>query len=318
MLPPCSARVAGALLVAMGLALPAAPGQDREKPTTVTGPGVAPSEPVVRQVYAVRGASVKDLAAALSLHFQAERSFRAVPDAGSNTILLSGSKTAVEDATAVLREIDRQPRTVHVEILCLELAAKADGEAGKDSKGLDTADLTGTVRDVRAKVRDLQQKGILSSVKTVELSALTGDSARTQVSENKPVVTGVTAGFGGGRGGVAGGAGPVSRSIMYRNVGTSVQVKPSVSADGEVALDLKVEDSTMRAGEGGASVGSDEKGTAIPAAEFVSFTLESRVKVRPGHFVLAEGSRAASKAGQSQTVILVAASVDETNPKGGK
>ena len=83
--------------------------------------------------------------------------------------------------------------------------AKADGEAGKDAKPLNTADLSGTARDVRAKVRDLQQKGVLSSVKTVELSALTGDSARTQVSENKPFVTGVTAGFGGGgRGGVAG------------------------------------------------------------------------------------------------------------------
>jgi type II secretory pathway component GspD/PulD (secretin) len=171
---------------------------------------------------------------------------------------------------------------------------------------------------VRAKVRDLQQKGIISSVKTVELSALTGDSARTQVSENKPFVTGVTAGFGGGGRGAAGGAGPVSRSITYRTVGTSVQVKPSVSADGEVTLDLKVDDSTMRAGESGASVGSDEKGAAIPAAEFVVFTLETRVKVRPGHFVLAEGSKAASKTGQSQTIILVTASVDETNPKAGK
>jgi type II secretory pathway component GspD/PulD (secretin) len=315
-LPRC-ARVAGVLLVALGLALPAAPGQDPEKPPS--GPGGAPSEPVVRQVYAARGASVKDLANSLSLHFQAERSFRAVPDAGSNVLLLSGSKAILEDATAVLREIDRLPRSVQVEVLCLELAAKADGEAGKDPRVLDTADLTGTARDVRAKVRELQQKGVVSSVKTIELSALTGESARTQVSENKPFVTGVTAGFGGGvRGGAAGGVGPVSRSITYRNVGTSVQVKPSASADGEVMLDLKVEDSTMRAGEGGASVGSDEKGAAIPAAEFVSSTLETRVKVRPGHFVLAEGSKTASKAGQSQTVILVTASVDATNPKAGK
>ena len=104
---PRSARVAGVLLVALGIALPAAPGQDREKPQP-PGPGVAPSEPVVRQVYAVRGASVKDLANALTLHFQAERTFRAVPDAGSNVLLLSGSKTALDDATAVLPR-DRPP-----------------------------------------------------------------------------------------------------------------------------------------------------------------------------------------------------------------
>jgi type II secretory pathway component GspD/PulD (secretin) len=310
---PRSARVAGVLLVALGLALPAAPGQDREKPPA-PGPGVAPSEPVVRQVYAVRGTSVKDLANALALHFQAERNFRAVPDAGSNMLLLSGSKAALEDATAVLREIDRPARGVRVEVLCLEVAAKADGEAAKNAKLLNMADLSGGARDVRAKIHDLQQNGAISGVKTVELSALTGDSARTQVSENKPFVTGVTAGFGGGRGG----AGPVSRSITYRTVGMSVQVKPSISADGEVTLDMKVEDSTMRAGEGAASVGTDEKGAAIPAAEFVSFSLETRVKVRPGHFVLAEGNKATSKAGQAQTIILVTASVDEDNPKAGK
>jgi Bacterial type II and III secretion system protein/Bacterial type II/III secretion system short domain len=309
-----SARVAGFLLVALGLALPAAPGQDREKPPA-PGPGIAPAESVVRQLYAVRGASVKDLANVLTLHFQAERTFRAVPDAGSNTLLLSGSKAALEDAIAVLREIDRPARSVRVEVLFLELAAKADGEAGKDAKPLDTADLTGIARDVRAKIRDLQQKGVISSVKTVELSALTGDNAHTQVSENKPYVTGVTAGFGGGG---RGGAGPVSRSISFRAVGTSVHVKPSISADGEVTIDMKVEDSTMRAGESGASVGVDEKGAAIPAAEFGTFSLDTRVKVRPGHFVLAEGSKTASKAGQAQTVILVTAGVDETNPKAGK
>ena len=311
---PRSARLAGVVLVALGLALPAAPGQDREKPPA-PAQASRPSEPVARQVYAVRGASVKDLANALSLHFQEERTFRAVPDAGSNMLLLSGSK-AIAGRRDRSPPRDRPPgASVRVEVLCLELAAKADGEAGKDAKPLDTADLSGTARDVRAKVRDLQQKGIISSVKTVELSALTGDSARTQVSENKPYVTGVTAGFGGGG---RGGAGLVSRSIAYRNVGMSVQVKPSIGADGQVTLDLHVEDSTMCAGEGAAAVGSDEKGAAIPAAEFVSFSLETRVKVRPGHFVLAEGNKAASKAGQAQTVILVTASMDETNPKAGK
>jgi type II secretory pathway component GspD/PulD (secretin) len=294
----------------MGLALPAAPGQDPEKPPTA-GQGVAPSEPVARLIYPVRSASVKELANALTLHFQAERNFRAVPDAGSNTLLLSGSKAALDDATAVLREIDSPPRSVRVEVLCVELAAKAAGDGGKETKPLNAADLTGSARDVRAKIRDLQQSGAITSVKTVELSALTGDSARSQVSENKPYVVGVA---GGGRGG----AGLVSRSIAYRNLGTSVQVKPSLSADGEVAIDLKVEDSTMRAGEGGASVGTDEKGAPIAAAEFGVFTLETRVKVRPGHFTLAEGSTASSKAWQSQTLILVTAGVDETNPKTGK
>jgi len=310
------ARVASGLLVVLGLALPAAPGQEGDKP-----PARTPAAPVVRQVYAVRGGSAKELANALTLHFQAELSFRAVPDAGSNMLLLSGTKAALDDATAALREIDRPARSVHVEVFCLELTAKAGGEAGGDAKPLDVAELSGTAREGRAKIRDLQQKGIVSSIKTVELTGLAGQSARSQVSESKPYVTGVSVvgGFGGGgRGGAGGGAGTTTRSITYRNVGTSVQVKPEIGADGQVTLDLHVENSAMHAAEGGVAVGSDDKGTAIPATEFVISTVETRVKVRPGHIVLAQGTKAGSKAGQAQTVVLVTASTDESSPKDGK
>ncbi len=340
-------RFAGlaSLVVALGFALAAAPGQEGDaKPPAKARTNAA----VERQVYAVRGASAKDLANALSLHFQAEPAFRAVPDTASNTLLLSGPKAALEDALTVLREIDRPARTVHVEVICLELAGKAGGEA--DAKPLDRAELTGTAREVRAKVRDLQQKGVISSVKAVELTALAGQSARTQVSESRPFVTGVTGfgaggGFGGGRGGGGGAGGPgaagpggpgdpagpgpggfgggggggmTSRSISYRSVGMSVQVRPEVGADGEVTLDLHVEDATMRAAGGGVAVGADDKGAAIPAAEFVTSTLETRLKVRPGHMVLAQGTKAESKAGQARTIVLVSASTDEGGTKDRK
>jgi Flp pilus assembly secretin CpaC len=318
-------RAASGLLVALVTALPAAPGQDVEKP-----PARKPAGPVARQVYAVRGGSAKELANALSLHFQAEPGFLAVPDAGSNTLLLSGPKAALDEAIAALREIDRPARSVRVEVLFLELAAKAGGEAGRDAKPLETTGLTGGAREVRAKVRELQDKGVVSSVKTVELTALAGQSARTQVSENRPFVTGVSvAGMGGrgGRGGAGGdgppggpagfpGGGTTTRSISYRNVGTSVQVRPEVGADGDVTLDLHVEDSGMRAAGSGVAVGADDKGAAVPAAEFTVFNLETRVKVRPGQVVLAEGTKAESKAGQAQTIVLVSASTDEAPAKG--
>ena len=312
-------RVVSGLLVALVIALPAAPGQEADKQ-----PARKATEPVVRQVYAVRGGAAKALANALTLHFQAEPGFRAVPDAEGNTLLLSGPKAALDDALAALREIDRPARTVHVEVLCLQVAAKAGG----DAKPLDVAGLTGGAGDVRAKVRDLQQKGAIASVKAVELTALTGHSARTQVSENKPFVTGVTAGgfggggFGGGRGGAGGpggaGGGMTTRSISYRNVGTSVQVKPEVGPDGQVTLDLHVEDSGMQSAEGGVAVGADDKGTTIPAAEFVVSNLETQVKVRPGQMVMAQGMRTESKAGQAQTIILVSASTDEATAKGNR
>jgi hypothetical protein len=331
-------RVACGLLIALVIALPAAPGQEADK-----NPARKATAPVAHLVYAVRGGAAKELANALTRHFLAEPGFQAVPDAGSNTLLLSGPKAALDDALAALREIDRPARTVRVEVLYLQLAKGDDG-----AKPLDVAGLTGGAGEVRAKVRELQQKGAITSVKTVELTALTGHNTRTQVSENKPFVTGVAVaggfgggGFGGGRGGAdapgqrpgggrggaggggfgggRGGAGGITtRSISYRNVGTTVEVRPEVGPDGQVMLELRVEDAGMHSAEGGVAIGADDKGTAIPAAVFAVFNLETQVKVRPGQMVMAQGMKSESKAGQAQTIVLVTASTDEAKPKGGK
>jgi hypothetical protein len=284
------ARAAG-LIAVLGLAAPAAPGQESQK----RRPPKADSRPqVMRQVYVALG-----------------------------------------DAAAALREIDRPARTVHVEVLCIELAGKEGGEAG-GGKPLDRAELSGTAREVRAKLRDLQQKGAIGSITTVELTGLAGQSTRAQVSESRPFTTGVSfrggAGFpgrggaggrggpggAGGRGGPGGGAGATARSVSYRDVGVSVQVKPEVGPDGQVTLDLRVEDSRMRAAEGGVALATDDKGEAVPATAFVASTLETRLRVRPGHIVLAQSTTARSKAGQVQRVILVGASTEEAGRKDGK
>jgi len=301
---PCRAWVAGGLLLAVGLRLPAAPSQEPDKPPTST---LKATEPVTRQVYAARGATAADLANALTLHFQGEPFFRAVADPASNSVLLSGPKSILDDAVAVLHQIDRRPRTVHLEVLLVTLASG-------DAKALDGVELSGTTQVVLARIRELQQKGMITNVKIVELTALERQMANARVSESRPYVTGVVFG---GRGGGPGG-GSMSRSINYREVGTNVQVIPDVGRDGLVSLHLKVDDSHMRAAEDGVAIGADEKGTAVPATEFVTSTLETNLRVRPGQMVLAEGTKAGSKSGQAQTVILVTAGTDDAGPKDGK
>jgi type II secretory pathway component GspD/PulD (secretin) len=110
----------------------------------------------------------------------------------------------------------------------------------------------------------------------------------------------------------------MTQSITYRNVGMSVQVKPEVGANGDITLDLHIENSRMRTPEGGVSVGTDEKGKALPAAEFINSTLQTRLKLRPGQIAVAEDTKAASKTGQGQTIILVSASTEQGGAKSGK
>ncbi|MFO0927600.1 MAG: hypothetical protein U0736_11255 [Gemmataceae bacterium] len=221
-------------------------------------------------------------------------------------------KAVLAEAVAAARASDKPARTVHVEVVCVELA----GKAGEGVRPLDRASWTGPAREVRTRIRDLQQKGLVVSVKTMELTGLTGHATQTKVGESRPMVTGLSLGGGGfgGRGGPGGTT--TTRSIMYRDVGMTVMVRPEAGADGQLTLELNVMESHLRPAEGGVTLGADDKGTTTPATEIINTSLESRLKVRSGQFVLAQSAAIETKAGPAQRVILVTATTEdpETTP----
>jgi type II secretory pathway component GspD/PulD (secretin) len=262
---------------------------------------------IERFIYAVRGGSAKELANAISFSFRDEEALQVFPDAGSNSLILSGPDDTLQEAMRILREIDRPARTLHVEVFLLEPAPT--GEVGGE-KGLEPAELSGAAGDVLGKLRDLQRRGSLAGVKRVQFSAVDRQEAQVKVGESRPVVTGVS---GGGRGGF----GTTTQSITYREVGTLVGVKAEISGDGVAVLDLRVEDSRMQTPAGNPTVGPDEKGEPVKAANFVTASYEGRVRVRLGQAVLAEGMRSSSRTDQGQMVIVVAAT-EESGPRQGK
>jgi Flp pilus assembly secretin CpaC len=214
-----------------------------------------------------------------------------------------------------LAKDDRPARPVHLEVLLVELASDAP-------KAFDGVEFSGSARDVTAKVRELQQKGVVTRVKAVQLTTLAGQSASSTTKESRPFVTGIVgpgAGGVGGRGAGGGpGGGPTSRTITYKEVGTSVEVTPEIGVDGLVLLRLSVTDAHMRAAGGGVAVGTDEKGAAVPATEVVTSTVETTLRLRPGHMVLAGGTKGESQSGQAQRLVLVRASTEEARVKESK
>jgi type II secretory pathway component GspD/PulD (secretin) len=126
-----------ALAVGLGLTEPPATAQERPK-LSRKAPPIAP--PVVRQVYPIHGGQAKELANALTMHFQSEPQFSVAPEPRSNSLLLSGPKPVLEEALGVLQQIDRPVRTVHVELFLVEFTGKATGETGSDSKEIDSID----------------------------------------------------------------------------------------------------------------------------------------------------------------------------------
>jgi hypothetical protein len=328
MLPIYRAVVACSLVLALS-PYASAQGKGSEKPAARAEPAQEPA----RRVYTVRGPAPKELAAAVQELFGAEGGFHVAVDSGTNVLLLKGPAPLLDEVTAVLQEIDRPARAVQVEVILVELVSKADG-AG-DGTAFEPPDLAGAERELADKIRDLQKQGTVSSVRRVQLTTLEKHVARAQAGANKPSATGVTsvAGRGdaapapGGRGGDPlaqpggggrPGAGVMSRSYTYQRVGTAVQAKPEIAVDGVVTLELQVEDARMQAAEGGAKPAAEERGASVSLPEILSTTLESRVSVRPGRVVLAQGAWTGSKTESGAMLVLVTARVEDLSPQRGK
>jgi hypothetical protein len=242
---------------------------------------------------------------------RAQKDRRLDPGAAPNAPAVTQSKSEAGPAASSkpLDQLDPQLRLVSVDLLLAEIGSPK-GEAAKPGlveKELDARDLTGPMGEVLAKVEALKKTGRISYFRRIQLSALEGQQALVNIGETKPMVTGVS----------LTGAGRVSKNIIYRSTGTMVKITSRVTADDRVMMDLSLEDSRVRAPEDGVSVGTDENGQPIPAMETTMAKLDTRLSVRSGQ-ATAQAVQTATKGGQEQMFVVVAARIVEPDAKRNK
>jgi hypothetical protein len=309
-----SRRASCLIVLAVGLCLVGAPGPEGTKAQAEPAKGKeAPPSKSKRIVYVVKYGSAKGMAALLGKHFQGEVEVEVVPDVASNCLLIRAAPAAFGEVVKLLAQLDRRPQTVAVELLIVEAPAKG-AKPGAGRKELDEKELTGPVSDVVSRLEGLQKTGEVGGLKRIQLTAVEHQPASALLGEMRAVVSGVRV-LGGGQ---------VSRSIVYRNVGTSVKLTPRVAPGNKVLIDLDVSEARAFVPEDGVVLGKDEKGQEVRATEFVSDKLVTTLEVPSGHAVFARGVKTTAKAGQPRTVILVAARIlgaeakaeKEARPKG--
>jgi len=285
----------------------------RETPTDADGRVV---------IYPLKNARAPELAKTVQqvLAYRGDRII-VIADPRTNSLIIRGPQKQVidvenlvqrldiavaEDAARAKKpsdQLDRPPHSVAVEVLTVELPArKADDKA----KGPDEKDFSGTIADVVERLDAMMKKGQVAGFKRIQVTMLEGQPGSLMLGETKPYVMGAT----------VTGTGITSRHITYRNVGTQVRVTPHVAADRSVTLDLNVQDSRAR-DSATATVGTDEKGNAIPATEFIQTSFSGKISVASGKATLAKDAKVnTSKEGQGETLIVVGARVIESSPVG--
>jgi hypothetical protein len=240
-----------------------------------------------------------------SFTVRGQRDNRPDPDAAPNAPAVTQSKSEAGPASPskLPDKLDRRLRLVSVDLLVAEIATQK-GEAAKPGlveKELDARQLTGPMGEVLAKVEALKKTGRIGYFRRIQLSAVEGQQASVSIGETKPWVTGVT----------VTGTGHVIRNITYRNTGTMVKITSWVTADERVMMDLSIDDSRMRVPEDGVSLGTDEKSQPIPAMETTMAKLDTKLSVRSGHAAAAQAIQTATKGGQEQIFVVVAARIVE-------
>lgn len=263
-------------------------------------PAAAQERPAVepkRGAYVVKYAAAQDLAGMLARQFKGAAEIQAGPEGTSNCLLINAPPAVFEEVMKILEQIDRRPHAVAVEVFIVELPTKKVDDKGM---GPDEKDFSGPIDEVARRLDAMMQKGQVAGIRRMQLSTLEGQLGSLMLGENKPFVVGST----------VTGTGIALKQINYQNLGTQVKVTPRVTADGSVTLDLKVEDSRT-SDSATATVGTDEKGKPIPAAEFIQTSLDVKVSVASGKTVLARNARGTSGEGQGETLIVVGARVAE-------
>ncbi len=200
-----------------------------------------------------------------------------------------------------LEQLDRQPRSVAVDIFIVELPAKKgdDQEKRPDSK-----DFSGTINDVAERLASMVKKGQVAGFKRIQLTTPEGQPGLQDLSERKQFVVG----------GSVLRNGLISRHLARRKVGTLLKVTPRITADRSVMLTLNVEDARARDAVI-PWVRVDEKGNPFFITQLIHSWLIGKISVASGQAVLAKDAKVASKEGESETLIIVGASVIEPEAK---
>jgi type II secretory pathway component GspD/PulD (secretin) len=197
----------------------------------------------------------------------------------------------------------KTPRLIAVDLIIAEVGPrKAEGaKSGPLEKQFDARDLSGSMNEVLAKVEALKKTGQIGYFRRIQLSTAEGQQASVSIGEMRPTVTGVNTSA----------AGHISRSITYVNTGTNVKITAQVSPDGQVLMDLNVEDARGRMSGDGVPIGTDENGQPIRAEERIMAKVTTKLSVASGHSRAAEVVTTSSRSEQAQTLVIAGARIAE-------
>lgn len=257
------------------------------------GGAPAPEVPRVRKLYAARHLPAVDLAKSMGQLFANSRdNLFIAAEPITNQLLINGPPEQVDELLKMLALIDRQPKSVAIDIWILELQPAPEGAAE-----IAFAD---TLARLKPQLQDLEKAGRLTIADHIQLGGIENQSLKYQQGELRRVISGSQ----------RTGSGFSAMSTNSMNMGTLAMGTARVTDENAIVVELKVEKSYPGRADEGVVVGANSKGEEIRAPNSHTTSCQSTVNLRSGQVVTLGGL--SSSAGQPNLRILAAATlVDE-------
>jgi hypothetical protein len=264
-----------------------------------------------RVAYFLHHGNAAELAKVLAAHFKDAAEIQALPESAGNCLLIKGTGPVTEEVLKLLTQLDRRPQMMAIEILVGEMPAKKEllakegaPKPERPTKELELNQFTGPAADVVANLQALCDQGRIDTLRRVRLTLVEGLPGTAALTENKPMVVGITVTA----------TGVASRNVAYRPVGLQAKATARVTADQKIEINLEASDARM---EPSATVilAKDENGAPVMAMDLVNARFSGKLVLSPGGAAAADGVTVKSKSEGGRTLIVVTAKLIDPDAK---
>ena len=302
---------------------PGRPGAQRPRPQV--DPDAAPHK---RLVFRLENAPASDVANTLSTLLRELRTAGqlpgeviVVPEAVTNSLVISATPEDLEQVTRLVEQLDRRPQSVRVELLITEVQQKgkpktlarkrSSGNAGRKTRsdrGKQPARPNAAVKlpaeaggperskfneGVRRHLRSLQGAGQLKILNRTQITTLDNQPAHIHIGQKIPVFR--TAGTKEG----------ARTTVAYEEVGVIVGIWPRISPNGRVTMEINVEKSELGSAAEGVPAGVLDSGKVLRLPRIETTTLQATVSVADGESAVLGGLTVESGSQRSKLIIMV-------------
>jgi tetratricopeptide (TPR) repeat protein len=252
-----------------------------------------------RSIYLPKHASASSLAMLLHKQYEGDVGVSVVAEPNANVIAIRAESEAdFQELLKTLTLIDKPARQVAFQVLIAELNEKPASEKGDSKLVVDPRELTGPVETVMTTLGKWTIAGHVAKVRRYSMLGLENQPCSLNLGETKPRVTGVTAS-----------ARSAVPTLMFDQVGTSVEIVARITETRDIVTSLNIQDTWFEPIDKGIELAKDDKGRPLVVQGKVMSVLRTTLSIPDGQANVATEWQVEPSSNHVPSIVVILAEI---------